>query len=162
MKPTPSAQADDILYQLTDQPRWVQSFAPLFMRATFWAAQAIPLLGLIGFFGWKSRQRRLANREGLRRTAWEQESAELQRKLRRGEESPDEYFAGAQRVVQLKTALARRLDPNIVDAEIAVSSFSLELFRRGDELRYSGRQNGHGPVHEQTRRDVLDLLDQLS
>ena len=74
-------------------------------------------------------------------------------------------------MVQLKTALARRLDPNIVDAEIAVSSFSLddekrerlrELFRRGDELRYSGRQNGHGPVNEQTRREVLDLLDQLS
>ncbi len=170
-KPTPSAQADDILYQLTDQPRWVQSFAPIFMRPTFWAAQAVPLLGLIGFFGWKSRQRRLANREGLRRTAWEQESAELQRKLRRGAESPDEYFAGAQRVVQLKTALARRLDPNTVDAEVAVSSFSLddekrerlrELFRRGDELRYSGRQNGHGPVNEQTRREVLDLLDQLS
>lgn len=170
-KPTPSAQADDILYQLTDQPRWVQSFTPIFLRPTFWAAQALPLLALLGFLGWKSRGRRLANREGLRRTAWEQESAELQKKLRRGEEAPDEYFAGAQRVVQLKTALARRVDPNTVDAETAVASFSLddekrerlrELFRRGDELRYSGRQNGHGAVNEQTRREVLALLDQLS
>ena len=170
-KPTPSAQADDILYQLTDQPRWVQSFTPIFLRPTFWAAQAVPLLALIGFFGWKARRRRLANREGLRRTAWEQESADLQKKLRRGDEAPDEYFAGAQRVVQLKTALARRVDPNTVDAETAVASFSLddekrerlrELFRRGDELRYSGRQNGHGAADEQTRHQVLALLDQLS
>ncbi len=170
-KPTPAAQPDDILYQLTDQPRWVDSFAPIFLRPAFWAVQALPLLGLIGFFGWKSRQRRLANREGLRRAAWEEESAELQKKLRRGDESPDAYFAGAQRVVQLKTALARRVEPNTVDAETAIAALSLdeekrervrELFRRSDELRYSGAQNGHGPVSEQTRREVLDLIDHLS
>lgn len=170
-QPSPAASADDILYQLTDQPHWVQSFTPLYLRPTFWAAQAIPLLGLIGFFGWKSRQRRLANREGLRRAAWEQETADLQKKLRRADEPPEQYFAGALRVVQLKTALARRVEPNTVDAETAVSAFQLddakrervrELFRQSDELRYSGRQNGHGPVSEQTRTEVLDLIENLS
>lgn len=170
-QPSPAAQADDILYQLTDQPRWVRSFTPLYLRPVFWAVQAVPLLGLIGFFGWKSRQRRLANREGLRRAAWEQETAELQKKLRRTDEPPDQYFAGALRVVQLKTALARRVEPNTVDAETAVSAFQLddakrdrvrELFRQSDELRYSGRQNGHGPVSEQTRTEVLDLIENLS
>ncbi len=170
-QPTPAAQADDILYQLTDQPHWVQSFTPLYLQPTFWAVQAVPLLGLIGFFGWKSRQRRLANREGLRRAAWEQETAELQKKLRRTDEPPEQYFAGALRVVQLKTALARRIEPNTVDAETAVSAFQLddakrarvrELFRQSDELRYSGRQNGHSPVSEQTRTEVLDLIENLS
>ncbi len=170
-QPSPAAQADDILYQLTDQPHWMRSFTPLFLQPTFWAVQAVPLLGLIGFFGWKARQRRLANREGLRRAAWEHETAELQKKLRRADEPPDQYFAGALRVVQLKTALAQRVEPNTVDAEKAVSAFQLddakqervrELFRQSDELRYSGRQNGHNAVSEQTRTEVLDLIENLS
>ncbi|MEO8950502.1 MAG: BatD family protein [Chthoniobacterales bacterium] len=170
-QPTPAPQADDILYLLTDRPRWVQSFAPVFERPVFWAVQVVPLLALIGFFGWKSRQRRLANREGQQRAAWEEETAELQKKLRRAEDPPDRYFAEALRVVQLKTALARRVPPNTVDAETAVSAFQLddekrarvrELFRQSDELRYSGRQNGHGAVNDAMRREVLELIDSLS
>lgn len=170
-QPSPAPAGDDLLYQLTDQPRWVQSFTPLYLRPTFWAVQAVPLLGLIGLFGWKSRQRRLANSEGLRRAAWEQETAELQKKLRRTDEPSDKYFADALRAVQLKTALARRVEPNMVDAETAVDAFQLddtrrekvrELFRQSDELRYSGRQNGHSGVSEQTRAEVLDLIENLS
>ena len=170
-QPTPAAQADDILYLLTNPPHWVQSFAPIFERPIFWAVQVVPLLGLIGFFGWKARQRRLANREGLQRAAWEQETEELQKKLRRADTPPDRYFAEALRLVQLKTALARRVPPNTVDAEAAVAAFQLdgekqervrELFRQSDELRYSGRQNGHDAVNEQTRREVLDLIENLS
>jgi hypothetical protein len=72
--------------------------------------------------------------------------------------------------VQLKTALASRVEPNTVDAETAVAAFDLpeekrdrmrELFRRSDELRYSGRQNGNGTVPEQTRREVLELIESL-
>ncbi len=169
--PTPAAHAEDILYQLTDSPHWVQSFAPIFLRPAFWVGQALPLLALIGFFGWESRKRRLADRERQRMEAWEEETAELQKRLRRADDPPDRYFAGALRVVQLKTALARRMEPNSVDAEAAVSAFQLddekrarvrELFRRSDELRYSGRQNGHDPINEQTRREVLDLIENLS
>jgi hypothetical protein len=168
---TPTAPADDILYQLTDHPHWVQTFEPVFEQPLFWGVQAVPLLGLVGFFGWKTRQRRLANREGLRRAAWEHETAELQKRLRRREDPPDQYFAEALRVVQLKAALARRVEPNVVDAETAVSAFQLsdeqrervrELFRRSDELRYSGRQNGQGSVSDATRREVLDLVENLS
>jgi hypothetical protein len=167
----PPPQNDDILYQLTDQPHWGQTFAPVFSQPVFWAAQGVPLLGLIGFFGWKTRQRRLADREGQRVAAWEHESAELQKKLRRADEAPDEYLAGALRVVQLKTALARRMEPNSVDADAAVAAFDLsdekrsqvrELFRRSDELRYSGGQNAGAPVSSATQREVLDLLDHLS
>jgi hypothetical protein len=134
----------------------------------------VPFLGLIGFFGWEMRKRRLENREGQRRAAWEHETAELQRKLRRADDPPDQYFAEALRVVQLKTALAagsRRVEPNIVDAETAVAAFDLpdekrermrELFRQSDELRYSGRENGHGKVAEETRREVLELIDSLT
>jgi hypothetical protein len=170
-KPTPTQQAEDILYQLTEQGPWDRTFAPLYLRPVFWAAQGLPLLGLIGFFSWEIRRRRQQNREGLRRAAWEHENAELQRKLRRGEDPPEQYFAEALRVVQLKTALVRRIEPNTVDAETAITAFDLsdekqlqmrELFRQSDELRYSGRQNGNRTVAAETQREVLELIDSLS
>ncbi len=172
-RPTAAPKEADILYQLTDHGRWDRDFTPIFLRPAFWTAQAIPFLALIGFFGWEMRRRRLENREGQRRAAWEHETAELQRKLRRADDPADKYFAEALRVVQLKTALAsrdRRIEPNAVDAEIAVAAFDLpdekrdrmrELFRKSDEVRYSGGLNGNGGVAEQTRREVLELIEGL-
>jgi hypothetical protein len=37
-----------------------------------------------------------------------------------------------------------------------------ELFRRSDELRYSGGENGNGAVPTETQRDVLELIESLS
>ncbi|HKP93648.1 MAG TPA: hypothetical protein VJS88_07105, partial [Chthoniobacterales bacterium] len=173
-QPTVAPREQDILYQLTDHGGWGRSFRPVFEQPVFWAVQGIPFLALVGFFGLEMRRRRLENRAGQRRLAWEQETAELHRKLRRGDDPADKYFAEALRVVQLKTALAARgraVEPNTVDAETAVAAFDLpdekrarmrELFRQSDELRYSGRGNGHGTVAEETRREVLDLIDSLN
>jgi hypothetical protein len=173
-RPTGAPQDQDILYQLTDHGRWGQTFTPIFQQPVFWAAQGLPLLGLIGFLGWEARRRRLENRAGQRIAAWENETEELQRKLRRAGDPPDQYFAEALRLVQLKTALASRsrgIEPNTVDAETAVAALDLpdeqrdrirELFRRSDELRYSGRPNGNGTVPEETRREVLELIDSLT
>ncbi len=172
--PKAAPQGQDILYQLTDHGSWARTFKPTFQQPAFWAAQALPLLGLIGFFGWDIRRRRLENRTGQRLAAWETESARLQRKLRETGEPPGQYFAEALRVVQLKTALTshpRMIEPNTVDAETAVAAFDLpeeqrermrELFRRSDEVRYSGRTNGNGTVTDATRREVLDLIDRLN
>jgi hypothetical protein len=174
VRPTAAPQGQDILYQLTDHGRWDQAFIPVYQQPVFWAAQALPFLGLIGFFGWEMRKRRLENRASQRIAAWENESAKLQRKLRRAENPPDRYFAEALRVVQLKTALAspsRGIEPNSVDAETAAAAFDLpgeqrermrELFRRSDELRYSGRPNGNGTVPKETRHEVLELIDSLN
>jgi hypothetical protein len=80
----------------------------------------------------------------------------------------DEYFANASRAVRIKTALAKNVDPNMVDAEMAVSAFNLdeqarsrlhELFARSDELRYSGRPNG--AISAEDRREVLRLIENL-
>jgi hypothetical protein len=173
-RPTAAPKDQDILYQRTDHHGWGQTFIPVFQRPVFWATQAIPFLGLIGFFGWEMRKRRLENRALQRITAWEHETAELERKLRRADDPPDQYFAGALRVVQLKTALfspGRGIEPNTVDAETAVATFDLpdekrarmrELFRRSDELRYSGRSNGKGTIAEETRREVLELIESLT
>ena len=173
-RPTVAPQGQDILYQLTDHGRWDRTFTPIFQQPVFWVAQALPFLGLIGFFGWETRKRRLANRAEQRIAAWQQETAELQRKLRRADDPPDQYFAEALRVVQLKTALSSRgrgIEPNMVDAETAVAALDLpdeqrdrirELFRRSDELRYSGRPNGNGTVPEATRRELLELIDSLT
>jgi hypothetical protein len=67
--------------------------------------------------------------------------------------------------------LAKNLDPNTVDAEIAASAFRADeetrqrlhhLFEKSDEVRYSGlRQTGMSVVPAETRNDVLDLIGSL-
>src|SRR3984893_7329912 len=167
-RPTPKPQ--DILSQLTDRPERAQSFSPLYARPTFWGVQIVPFLALLGFVGWKVRQSRLDNREGQRIAALHYEAAELARKLRRRDASPQIYFSQAARAVQLKTALARNVDPNMVDAETVVTTFQLSedlrdrlrrLFERTDELRYSGAHNGNETISPENRREVLDLVESL-
>jgi BatD DUF11 like domain len=159
----------DILYQLTEYGR-LGSFTPIYARRIFWAAQIAPLIVLLGFAGWKIRQTRLDNRQARRTAALQHESAELARKLRRTDLSPQEYFSDAARAVRLKTALLRNVDPNAVDAEMAQSAFALDetsreqlrrLFQRSDELRYSGRVNGAEPTSLQDREEVLNLVENL-
>ena len=168
-KPT-SKPPQDILYQLTDRPARAQSFTPLYAQPTFWGGQIVPFLALLGFVGWKVRQARLDNREGRRIAALHDEAAELAKKLRRPDASPQTYFSQAARAVQLKTALARNVDPNAVDAETVVNTFQLNedlrnrlrrLFERSDELRYSGAHNGAETISPEHRREVLDLMESL-
>jgi hypothetical protein len=159
----------DILYQLTEFGR-VQSFTPIYARPVFWAAQIVPAIVLLGFAGWKIRQTKIDNRQARRTAALQHESAELVRKLRRTDLSPQEYFSDAARAVRLKTALLRNVDPNTVDAEMAQSAFALDetsrerlrrLFQRSDELRYSGRPNGAASTSPQEREEVLNLVENL-
>src|SRR3984893_2896991 len=167
-KPSPKQQ--DILYQLTERPKVAQSFTPLYARPLFWTAQFVPLLALLGLIGWKATQARRENREAQRIAALQHEVAELMRKLRRDDSSPQEYFSQASRAVRVKTALARNIDPNGVDAETAATAFDLDenertqlrrLFERSDELRYSGAHNGAETISPESRREVLDLLENL-
>jgi hypothetical protein len=167
--PSPPAQ-QEILHQLTELPAKPQSFTPLFARQPFWLAQLIPLLALLGYAGWKIRQAHLDNREARRREALQHEAAALQRSLRREDVSPQEYFSSASRAVQLKTALARNVDPNSVDADMAASAFRADeitrnqlrrLFEKSDEARYSGGQNGIRLLPPETRNEVLHLIDNL-
>jgi hypothetical protein len=167
---TPAAKPQDILYELTELPTARESFAPVFRRKPFWFAQAIPLLMLAGYVGWKLRRARLSNREARRLAQLEHEATELQRKLRRDDLPPREYFAGASRAIQLKTAIARNVPPHTVDADAAATTFRVDdaireqlraLFARSDELRYSGGANGSGQLSPEARREVVNLLDQL-
>jgi hypothetical protein len=173
--PTPAttsavpAKPQDILYQLTERGR-VQSFTPLYVRPIFWTAQLIPLVALLGLAGWKMRQARIGNREARRIAALQREAAELMRKLRRNDVSPQEYYAEASRVVRVKAALARNTDPNTIDAETAADTFGLNgdsrerlkrLFEQSDELQYSGAHNGSERISAENRRDVLELIEDL-
>jgi hypothetical protein len=168
--PAPVAKPQEILHQLTDLPSQPQAFAPLFARRSFWLAQIAPFLVLLGLLGWKARRAHLANRNARNREALQHEAATLQRSLRAGEASPEEYFSWASRTVQLKTALAKGLDPNVVDAELAASTFQADpemqrrlrsLFEKSDEARYSGAQNGNHRLPAETRKEVLELIDNL-
>ena len=80
------------------------------------------------------------------------------------------YFSQAARVVQLKTAVAKNISPNAVDAEIAAKAFDLgesertqlrALFERSDELRFSGSGNGAEKVSNNERDEVLRLVESL-
>jgi hypothetical protein len=166
---TVPAKPQDILYQLTERGR-VQSFTPLYVLSIFWTAQLIPLLALLGLAGWKIRQARIGNREARRIAALQHEAAELMRKLRRNDVSPQEYYAEASRVVRVKAALARNADPNTIDAETAADTFGLNgdsrerlkrLFEQSDELQYSGAHNGSERISAENRRDVLQLIEDL-
>src|SRR5213596_1594210 len=168
-----STKPQDILYQLTEPSRTVESFEPLYTRRGFWAAQSLPLAALLVFVGLKIRRARLDDREARRIGALQHEAAELMHKLRRDDASPREYYAEASRVVRLKAALASRnrgVDPNAVDAETAAETFKLDtdsrdrlrrLFEQNDEWQYSGTHNGPGRISPENRRDVLELLENL-
>ena len=172
--PVPTAtKQQDILYQLTERPRAAESFAPIYTQRVFWAAELIPLLALIGFAGWKIRRTRIDNREAQRVAALRHEATDLMHKLHRNDVSPREYYAEASRVVRLKAALAsgnRRIDPNMVDVETAAETFKLNsdsrdrlrrLFEQSDEWQYSGAHNGPGRVSPESRREVLELIENL-
>ena len=176
-RPVPATQStakpQDILYQLTERPRAAESFAPFYTHRFFWGAQLIPLLALIGFVVWKIRRAKINNREAQRLAALHHEAAELMHKLRRNDASPREYYAEASRVVRVKTALAsgsRGIDPNVVDAETAADTFKLNsderdqlrrLFEQSDEWQYSGAHNGPGRISSESRREVLELIENL-
>ena len=166
----PAKQEEDILYQLTDRPAAIETFTPLYAQRTFWLAQLLPLLALLGFAGWKIRRSRLDDRAAQRIARLQHEASELQRGLRRNDVSPQQYAANASRAVQLKTALARNLDPNQVDAETAAAAFDLDeerrkrlrqLFEESDEMRYSGGGNGHDAFSPERRREILELVENL-
>lgn len=165
----PTAKPADILYQLKDLGQ-VRSFAPVYSRPIFWTGQIAPLIALLGFTGWKIRQIKVGNREVQRVAALQHESAELLRRLQRGELSSQEYFSDASRVAKVKTALAKNMDPNAVDAETVATAFDLgeneraqlrTLFERTDELRYSGGGNGDKALQHKDREEVLNLLESL-
>jgi hypothetical protein len=165
-----AATQQEILHQLTQLPTDPQSFTPLFARPTFWLAQLIPLLALLGFIAWKIRAAHLNNREALRREQLQHEATALQRSLRREDVSPEEYFSRASRAVQLKTALLQNVDPNSVDADSAAAAFRMDeatrarlrrLFEKSDEVRYSGSGNGIRLLPAETRNEVQELIDNL-
>ena len=169
--PTPVPQEQDILYQLAERPKVRQTFTPLFARPAFWIAQLLPLLALAGFVAWRLRQARLDDREAQRVAQLQHQTAELERRLRNPNgASPQEYLADASRTVQLKTALAKNIDPNLVDAEAAASAFRLDepsaarlrqLFDQSDELRYSGGRNGGQTMSPESRREILEIVESL-
>ncbi|HEX8679754.1 MAG TPA: hypothetical protein VF683_07330, partial [Chthoniobacterales bacterium] len=142
----------------------------VYKRAGFWGAQLLPLLALIGFVAWQWQRTRAGNRDAQRIAQLQHETTELQRKLRHDGADPGEYVAAASRAVQLKTALARNVDPNSVDAETAAAAFRLDeedrarlqrLFQQSDELRYSGGRNGGHTLSPDHRREILELVEGL-
>jgi hypothetical protein len=169
VSPAPASKPADILYQLDDLGQ-IRSFVPVYARPVFWIAQIVPLIALLGFAGWKIRQKKSGDRESQRIAARQQEMINLLGELRRSDASPQEYFSQAARVVYLKTALAKNINPNAVDAATVEKAFDLSnterdqlrrLFERSDELSYSGSGNGKAAISREERDEVWRLLESL-
>src|SRR5213075_963507 len=123
--------------------------------------------------GWKVRRARIDSREAQRVAGLQHEATDLMHKLHRNDVSPREYYAEASRVVRVKTALAssnRPIDPNMVYVDTAAEAFKLNsdsrdrlrrLFEQSDEWQYSGAHNGPGRVSPESRREVLELIENL-
>jgi hypothetical protein len=165
----PATNAQEILQQIPEQGKIVETFAPLWTRREFWLAQVVPLALALGLGIGKIRGARVANRAALRAAALRREADELLRNLRRDDLPPQQYFFEASRVVQLKTALKANVEPGTVDAESASRAFALDeehrdqlrrLFATNDELRYSGSANGS--VSAERREQALKLVESLS
>src|SRR3954469_3195039 len=90
--PRPATQ-QEILHQLKVWPAATQSFTPFYSRQSFWLAQLLPLLGLIGIVIWKIQRARANDREARRREVLQHEAVALQKSLRRADVSPEEYFS---------------------------------------------------------------------
>jgi hypothetical protein len=160
----------DILHQVNERGKIVQTFAPLYARSGFWLAQLLPLVLVLGLLGWKVQNIRASNRAALRAAQLQHEKDELLRKLRRKQLAPRDYFSDASRVVQLKTALKENnIEPATVDAETVARIFGLDpeqsermrrLFAKSDELRYSGG-GGHGALTSDGQREALQLIESL-
>ncbi|MDQ6808745.1 MAG: hypothetical protein M3Z64_04890, partial [Verrucomicrobiota bacterium] len=125
---------------------------------------------LLGLIGWKIRSARRGDREAARIASLQHEAAAVDRTLRRGDTPPHDFVAAATRAVQLRTALAKNLEPNAIDPEVAASAFQLDdterervrrLFARRDEVRYSGGANGAATLSPEDRREVLELIGRL-
>jgi hypothetical protein len=170
--PTPTAPSAarpaEILHQMDERGRIVRTFAPIYAWREFWLAQIVPALIALGLAAWKIQKARRSNRAAIRAAQLQHETDELLRKLRRDQLAPQEYFADASRVVQLKTALKQNMEPAAVDAETAAQAFALDdeqrtrlsrLFATSDELRYSGKPNGE--ISNDRRREVLELIESL-
>lgn len=168
LKATP--KPEDILDPINDWPGTGESFVPIYRRPLFWELQLLPLLALLGMIVWKWRQARLGDRDARRRAQLQHEAAELERRLRKKGAAPQSYYADATRAVQLKTALAENVNPNVVDADLAALAFHLDepmrrrldsLFQKKDELQYSGGRNGHGEVSSEQQQEVTELIEHL-
>lgn len=163
-----SERARDILPQMPDRGEITHNFAPLYTRREFWLVQLIPMAMVLMLAGWKIHAARRSNLAAMRKAMWQRESDELLRKLRRADLEPREYFSDASRIVQLRTALKKDLEPAGIDADMAAHAFALDeeqrerlrrLFATSDELRYSGQANGS--VSLDRRHEALQLIEHL-
>ena len=127
----PVAEPQDILYQLTDVGRPRNHLLRFILSGFSGSLKSFRCLdwsdSQVGEFGGQGST--IARLGGLRRC---KEAAELMHNLHRSDSSPREYYAGASRMVRLKTALAsggRPIDPNVVDVETAAVTFQLASIR---------------------------------
>ncbi len=169
--PTPTPRpAQDILYIRNDPGQSVgrEAFLPVYRMRSFWLAQLVPLALLLGAAGWLAARARGRNETARRQAARQRQQGELQRTLRQEKASRRDFYAAAARLAQLRAArglgdegisAAEIVRTRVLDAPTAESV--QDIFRRHDELAYSGGKFAEEPVPAAERQSVLATLETL-
>lgn len=165
--PPPSVPAPDILYIRADSTGWGRTFEPLYENRSFWTAQAVPLLALLGFIALRINGIRAADLQARERAQWRREKETALAQVRRRGASEGELCQSATQALRLEAALqtgrpaatlhasdvlaGRQLDP-ATEAQIR------RLFDRQAEMLYAGASGGTRPASPETQAETLDLL----
>lgn len=152
--PAPVQKPRDILYIRSDAGPSAR-FTPVYRQGSFWLAQ-----GLIGAalaaFGALAWGRRSSRKDVARRTAESQRrQAELLKTLRTEGTARRDFYQAAARLAQLKAGAAGGQPGEHLTGAVE------QIFRRHDELAYSGGAVAQEPVPPEERRTVLETLETL-
>lgn len=154
--PAPVPKPRDILYIRPDAGPAAQ-FTPVYRQGHFWLIQGLigMALAAVGALAWG---RRSSRRDAARRTAESQRrQAELLRTLRAEGTTRRDFYHAAARLAQWKAGAAQPTGSPMAAQVEQVE----QIFRRHDELAYSGGAVAQEPVPPEERRTVLETLETL-
>lgn len=124
-----------------------RSFSPLYTRAGFWAAQGIPLLGLLTFAVFRIRKARQLDTGARALKELRNEREQAMERVAKDDTSPEDFYAAAVRVVQIEAAIVLGRNPASIGIEDALEAHTVDsatgqsirrLFATRDELIYAG------------------------
>ncbi len=127
--------------------QWNRSFAPLYTRTGFWAAQSVPLLGLLTFAFFQIRRSRGLDTDARRIAALKREHQTAVEKLKQPGLSIQEFYKIAVRAIQTDAAIILDCTPSSLGIDEvlgarkvdALTASSLRaLFEKLSELSYAG------------------------